>query len=335
MTGYLGRYLSSKLPTTIYHVKASAKAPLLIFIPGNPGIVDYYIPYLDRVQAATQFEVLCISHICHDSLSIPKSFKNSKVEVFDLETQVLHKLEISKNFIEYVDGDIQGARAAGDRPVILMGHSVGAYMVQRVADLLALESCNVAFTGLLFPTIIDIAKSSHGIKFTRMFNYLPQVYNVAGNLVSWMNKIFPKSVMGYIIRHAVNSNSPSALRGTEKLAFNGEVVRQVLGLAKHEMYSINNDITFNDRFFQLSAQRKYGIWCYFAQNDHWVAEQTKQYLIDRYFSNRDKQKFTYDIDTTGKFTHSFVLDQSEAFAQITIDKLNRFVPIYPTPESSP
>jgi acetyl esterase/lipase len=95
-----------------------------------------------------------------------KTYKYRKIPPYGLQDQIRHAEDDVVELVEEVKD--QGCR---DVRVILVGHSVGAYMcleiVRRLrAHGLAGEDFDTRITGVvgLFPTLVDIARSESGIK---------------------------------------------------------------------------------------------------------------------------------------------------------------------------
>lgn len=339
---YLGKYPFTANPVTIYHLPSQSSSsapdtpprtlnnPLFVFIPGNPGIVDYYIPYLNHLHEAYPWlETLCISHIAQDALSIDKNSAN-KDRIYTLEEQISSKVEIIQNFLDFDHGDFSALekkkQQTQTRDVIIMGHSVGSFMVQRVVHRFKARFTNTIETtvdshtkpdfklvGLLFPTIIDIAKSDSGTTFTTLFRIFPNFHHYVASLTSLVNFILPRSVIESLIRNIAIKNRISAqsinaamednhdiaasnkvsfasdtepqteaadqqvLNSTKKLVCHPEVVMQALGLAKDEMEKIKNDTVFNDEFFQLSGD---------SENNN-VDNSKSNYKIWTFFAQKD------------------------------------------------
>ncbi|EFJ20206.1 hypothetical protein SELMODRAFT_418432 [Selaginella moellendorffii] len=86
----------------------------IVFVPGNPGIVGFYKDYLAALSK--HFEgaasITAIGHIAHTAHDYEKGKK------FSLQQQIDHKA----GFLEerYINSDL---------PTVLVGHSIGAYII--------------------------------------------------------------------------------------------------------------------------------------------------------------------------------------------------------------
>ncbi|XP_022659959.1 lipid droplet-associated hydrolase-like [Varroa jacobsoni] len=130
--------------------------PIVIMIPGNPGEIQYYEEFLRQVYGhfEEQVEVVGVSHTGHHAPpSSPRPVGQSSEgqhsqefpsidehsELYDLQAQILHKIEFIKRFIGF------------EREVILIGHSIGAYVAMQVIKREPRLKCEKAI--LLFPVI--------------------------------------------------------------------------------------------------------------------------------------------------------------------------------------
>lgn len=151
------------------------KRVLIFFIPGNPGLVEYYRHFLDIIRnrlndrvshTGTQYYISGGSLAGFDvrpgsrreqdtSHGLPLSLDNQVEDVYTRLQSTVARLRAEKN-------------VQSDLPVVLIGHSIGAYMVlETVAKWKRLAkqgSTNMAITaGLcLFPTIYELNLSPTG-----------------------------------------------------------------------------------------------------------------------------------------------------------------------------
>lgn len=175
----------------------------VFFISGNPGLIGYYHPFLSLLgkylaktgdQSSTEssihiygcslggFEIDC-ENTSHPSKTSGKGPQDRRPNLYDLEDQIdfVHdKLNalMSANASSAKDASASLAR----RKVILMGHSVGAYIAMEVlrrhreanpeseSESESQNGYTVDFDiiggVMLFPTVKDIAHSPSGQKLT-------------------------------------------------------------------------------------------------------------------------------------------------------------------------
>lgn len=155
---YLSELLNSQHPSTHYHV---------VFVPGNPGLVAYYHSFLTLLHE--ELKKFTTASYSVYAASLPNFSEDTGA------TQGLQQV------ITLVDNDIRtrsrewaskigDQRIAGRLKVILIGHSVGAYIGlelvrrwqgRRDSESDGVDADIVGFVGL-WPTITWISKSSNG-----------------------------------------------------------------------------------------------------------------------------------------------------------------------------
>ncbi|ONH67005.1 Lipid droplet-associated hydrolase [Cyberlindnera fabianii] len=284
----------SAVNTTVFHVPSTTeKGPLLVFIPGNPGFINYYITYLDLLHADyPHFEILGISHAGFSSLHGPDE------EIYTLQDQIEHKIHVIKHFIGGEE----------DREVLIFGHSVGCYILQRVIDAL---KAKYTMYGMITPTVVDIHRSKKGVMLsaiTGMFESFYYYVGYAGSLV----KSLPSNIRDTFIGLALKNAIPEAKDATSTLITEPGFIRQSLGLATEEMKTIRGDWQYQDHWFSRP-----GIWAFFAENDHWVRDDTRLQLV-KIMEESGKNAV---VDINGDFTHSFCVSKSKEFAELTSKRI--------------
>lgn len=312
--------------------KGSRNAPLLVFIPGNPGLIDYYVVYLNIIaEQHPEFDVLAISHAGYQTSGDYLAAGNTGDQTYyDLDYQVDHKAAILKEQI-----------LKGHTEISILCHSMGGYITQRVVKKLLGDDdvkhiVQFKFIGLICPTIVDIAESLSGLFFSKVFNYLP-VIQICIFFITFLHWILPESVAKAIIRkfiiaHPVLTDAKLqasweySLEATYKIYLSKRIINQALAMAKDELDYIRRDDDLNDWFFkQFPHQHGTRIWSFFAIVDHWVHDNTRDYILTRYHDLEDElvhfEVGDCDNDEVRAITHSFCIDQSVEFAEITCKAL--------------
>ena len=146
---------------------------LIYFMPGNPGLISYYQPFLSKLHS-----LLCTKsssqsaqfHICGHS------FRGFELGQYGASSRSPIGLEDQVSFQEqllYRHIDSHRRRFGNTPRVILMGHSVGAYVLLELiqqhrnkVDEEGEEDFDLIGGILLFPTITYIAKSPLGMVFS-------------------------------------------------------------------------------------------------------------------------------------------------------------------------
>ncbi|XP_048831194.1 lipid droplet-associated hydrolase isoform X3 [Brienomyrus brachyistius] len=145
---------------------------LFLIIPGNPGLVGFYRPFMKTLWQSFQglHPVWAVSHAGHcvppDSMDMTEDGPLLEThDVFGLRGQIEHKMAFLKRHVPR------------DTKLVLIGHSIGCYiileMMKRDPQMQVLKAL------LLFPTIERMAASPQGRLMTpvlcrlRFITYLP------------------------------------------------------------------------------------------------------------------------------------------------------------------
>lgn len=273
------------LHTISYHPKLisngdatteKARDVLIYFIPGNPGLIDYYAPFLAHLREL-------LDSATATSSSLPPSTRfhiygqdlagfsddghepfTSKRKPFDLEYQIQLTLKTVESMRVAEawgnDGeDLQESNRHYDE-VILMGHSVGSYI--------ALQLCHRSLSRLqqgrererepenqlggggpkldrgilLFPTIVHIARSPAG----RRLDTLRRVPGLGANayrLARLLLAPWPRGALRWFARAVMGFPAHAAEATAQWLGSRGgDGVWQALHMGMDEMQVIGDDV---------------------------------------------------------------------------------------------
>lgn len=171
----------------------AARYNLVFYLTGNPGLISYYNSFLvtlhDLLSTSQESRDLELYHVFGQNLL---GFENddtpSKITNLphDLESQIEDRLHCLKGQ-RIPSGPRQGEEYDN---VILMGHSVGAYMLLEILRRLRKTSeppTNIKGAILLMPTVMGLAESPSGVKFSSLFAIpgFAWVVGVAGKTLVW------------------------------------------------------------------------------------------------------------------------------------------------------
>jgi pimeloyl-ACP methyl ester carboxylesterase len=179
--------MPSNLPSPKIHLrtppepgkKAAARTYLIYFMPGNPGLIEYYRTYMTHLYGvlsrggatdrSVEYQVYGRSFSGFEAGEHELSANTNKYHgypPYGLQDQIRHAEDDVTDLVEeLVD---YGAK---DVRVILVGHSVGGYVALEVIRRLRAhgivgEDYATRIVGgvALFPTVAEIAKSESGMK---------------------------------------------------------------------------------------------------------------------------------------------------------------------------
>lgn len=162
--------------------KFAARTYIIYFLTGNPGLIEYYRTFLTHLYGLlsrntasnrdVEFQVYgrSLSGFEMDASDM-KTMKWRKQPPYGLQDQIRHSEDELTELVEEIKE--QGAK---DVRVIIVGHSVGAYIALEVirrlrAHGMAGDDFDTRIVGAvgLFPTVVDIARSESGIKASVRF----------------------------------------------------------------------------------------------------------------------------------------------------------------------
>ena len=311
---------------------------LLIFhITGNPGLASYYNTFL----------TLLYSHL--SNLSVPKTGKPRPIQTYiyspslagfeinSRSSQALARLHGGPpyNLVAQIDHiDLALARAIDEvealkRPhaalkVVLTGHSVGTFILlevlrrrmERAQSPQAAGNVDIIGAILLFPTVMDLAKSPRGKRFWWLLA-VPRMVLVLAAAAKLLTFWVPFQWMVALIRTVLGMPLEGA---TTTAAFVKSTmgVTQALYLAKNELDVITTDM-WDDEIWGVEKIKGKGkrtkMFFYFGENDHWVADKTRDDLIVARASKGvagDEDKPVMEIDKQG-VGHDFCISESPNF----------------------
>ncbi|OIW29390.1 hypothetical protein CONLIGDRAFT_680241 [Coniochaeta ligniaria NRRL 30616] len=310
---------------------------LVYFISGNPGLIDYYEPFLSTLHTLLE--------------SSPRQSRDHAVSIhvrgrnlagFDDDdhdkpftvTNPPHSLEYQ---IGHIVSDISsvGVEVRGPRngtpfdDVIIIGHSVGSFITLEVFNrhLHAhpeIQKVNLRAAILLFPTVTHIAQSPSGRKLDllRSMRFLDQTaHRVAKGFVD----LWPASVLHWVVRRVLGF-PPHAADVTVRFLQSRDGIWQAIHLGKDEMKTIGEE-TWAEELWEIAdeaAQQERDVpkfFFYFGKGDHWVAEEHRDQFIQRRHEHaqrdgpehkKGKTRIVLDEDD---IPHAFCINHSEPVAE--------------------
>lgn len=317
--------------------KAAARTYIIYFVTGNPGLIEYYRTFLTHLYGLltrnnasnrdVEFQVYGRSLSGFEMTSSEiKTLKWRKNPPYGLQDQIRHAEEDVTELVEEVKD--QGGR---DVRVILVGHSVGAYISLEIlrrlrAHGLAGEDFDTRIAGAvgLFPTVVDIARSESGMKaapYLKNSNFAAFVSAFAG----FLTLLLPVSFIAMLIKSFMGFPDDAA-HTTASFVKSPYGIQQALHMARDEMFQIDTDI-WDEDVWGAAAPSKSGhphprpiLRFLFAQKDHWVADGTRDQLIRARGRGSVEQvgeewKPIMEIDERENWPHGFCINHSVPVAE--------------------
>ncbi|KAK1756970.1 lipid droplet-associated hydrolase [Echria macrotheca] len=329
----------------------SRQTCLVFFVPGNPGLINYYEPFLstlrlllDEVEARPgcdkSFHIYGQNLIGFDDADHEVPFGRAQPP-FNLEDQIVYAYEslMKKSRTTLESGD----SVAFDK-VIIMGHSVGAYIsievfhrhhhhLKAVSEaklqgdsVAATDAITANLTGgiMLFPAVSHLAKSDSGQKLDVIRrNYILDNYahHVARSFVG----LWPSPLLRRIVRWFTGFPD-HATEVTTRFLQSQDGIWQALHMGKDELRQITEE-KWSEDLWEI-AEDKQGLeadkfFFYFAKKDHWVADECRDAFIERRREQiKGRTKILIDEDS---IPHAFCIHHSEQVAEKVLGWIQHIV----------
>lgn len=197
--------MPSRIFLSPFSERADASHHLIFFITGNPGLISYYDSFLGTLYQLLSSKPESSSDIFHIYGQSLAGFDDEDETAsfllgtppYGLETQIGFTLSCLKD--QRIPSGPQASKPY--HSIILIGHSIGAYMLLEVLSQLHQSPCpaiNIKGGILLFPTIINIAQSPSGLKATTLFSAtdFPRRASLLAKVLLWP---VPETVLGWLV----------------------------------------------------------------------------------------------------------------------------------------
>ncbi|KAM3513187.1 hypothetical protein MY11210_003212 [Beauveria gryllotalpidicola] len=305
--------------------QASSKNHALIyFVPGNPGVVEFYTDFLrslrallDKTESDTAYDIYGRNLLgFHDGDHEPFSSQNLP---FDLDAQV-----------EGMWADIASRRYGDgqDKPydfVILTGHSIGAYIAVETFHRQTINpkaSLNLQHGFLLFPTISYIARSPSGRKITALqqSTYLPGVEENLHRIAKALVYFLPQSTLRWLWATYLGFSSAAAATLAEWLK-SRDGLWQAIHLGRSELKLVGKD-KWDDTFWDAVATAGSGgvapkFFFFYGKHDHWVNDSLRDEFIARHKARGNSPgRPSLEVDTGDIYTSLQVAAKVHSWVQI-------------------
>jgi xanthine dehydrogenase/oxidase len=248
------------IETEILHLtadKSNYGSHVLLFIPGNPGLVGYYASFLKSLQAGTgnKLDIVGCSHGGHTRHS---------TEILSLDHQVQHKIDLLIHLKSIYPKDTK---------YYLMGHSMGSYISKEIIK----SEIDIKFQKVisLFPTIYNINETPNGAFLKKIAHPISQfILPNAAAIIS----ILPVLWLVSILKMFTNLTHDLAHTSVTNLA-NKNSLKSVLYLAKHESQQI---VELDSEDIKAIQNHRDDWIMYFGKNDGWAPRSYYDNLKERF-----------------------------------------------------
>ncbi|CAD6902551.1 unnamed protein product [Tilletia laevis] len=222
---------------------------VLIFICGNPGLASFYTKFLTTIHRHSslkgRIEIFAVSHRGHalvspvvvggtnEAWSAEEASQGIRTSLYD---QVRHKVDILDSVRRVyprapaqTEGHNGASRSSKDVKVVLVGHSIGAYIALEV---LRARRRDVDGIHLLFPTLSHIAQTPNAKSLQMVLH--PLTATLLLPLPLLVLSLLPLVILLPLIRIFTMQPASSAQSTAELLLTRGAVIN-ALAMARDEM----------------------------------------------------------------------------------------------------
>ena len=271
----------------------------VVIVPGNPGSALFYLPFIEYLhdELGGKADVLVFSHLAHDLRS-----KHGDMLV-SLEDQIQHKVDIFKDLI----------LTEGKPPTIVLGHSIGGYMLlhampqlQAIAEATSTEIIKAV---CLFPFLeadFDLPRVRSLNIISKYHSALGILGGVLGCLPHFMTAcIFRSAAKDSLHEHAVNTCCNLLTKAT---------LRQYFYLAS--CYVVKKPFNWD-----LVTSLPNMLIMYACPNDTWMPETLYKYIC--------KTMPEVDVRWREEMAHAFIVsdERSKLAAKLVADVVASVVPV--------
>jgi len=285
----------------IQHMKAGDKEEEISFviIPGNPGCIEFYEKFSRTLMKQTGLCVRGVSHTGH--VKSPAGLQHPQLTECGLQTQIEHKLMYLR--------EIAFKNAAR---IILIGHSIGSYMILQMLDCLSEEEANRVIKAiLLFPTIERMSLTPNGKQLTPLLTKARWLTTFAAFTVSSL----PSKLADSLISFFVKTSDEQVLKAVKRNLCDVDVANSCSFTGLEEMLKVKS------RDSDLIERHLHQLIFYYGSRDRWCPEEFYQNMIEDFGDNIQSSI----IQCPKGLDHAFVLNQSDDVALMVADVIKSFI----------
>jgi hypothetical protein len=295
------------------------KRGLIYFVPGNPGLVEYYADYLRCLRGLLDAKEANHNTVYDIHGRNLLGFKDADHAPFgpgndpyDLEGQIRGLYEqVASMRTEDENGKPKPYDA-----VILTGHSVGTYISVEVfhrhlRDPSHAPHLNLQHGFLLFPTLTDIALSPSGTKATALLG-VPLLEDNAHRLAKLFLAMLPEPALRAFVRRWMGFSPQTAAVTTEWLK-SRDGVWQAIYLGRSELRTITEEkweeeLWATSEEGQSAGAKTPRFFLFYGKEDHWVAN----HIRDDFITKRKRQGEAIRIAVDeGDLPHAFCVKEGK------------------------
>jgi pimeloyl-ACP methyl ester carboxylesterase len=317
----------------------SSKKYIIIFLTGNPGLIGYYNIFLTHLydlltkdsgsdeKKGITFEIHGSSLPGFETEELGNEEKRRRWEGLGLSNDAPFSLEETIRAVEQTifkiikksEGD-----GLGDANVILMGHSLGAFIaleiIERHRKRLEIKAGVEGEPGIvggigLFPCVFEMRQSKSGIRLQKL-SQLPFFQTGLPHFLYFLICLIPLAILAPLVRLITRMPRDAAATTTAFLK-SSKGIRSALYLACDEIRTITTD-KWSDEIWGATHPSPTGVprpklYFFFGEEDHWVSGKTRDELI-LMKGGEEEWRPKMEVDETG-IPHGFCIEHSVPVAE--------------------
>ncbi|KAJ2724021.1 hypothetical protein GGI07_002226 [Coemansia sp. Benny D115] len=268
---------------------------VLLVIPGNPGLVDFYIDFCTILHKKfSDLDIIGVSHLGHTLFPNTRGILHRDRYVYTLDEQVANMLlvfdEVRKEY--------------SDSRLYLCGHSVGCYFCEKLIESRESEVDRVFG---LFPAIESMAETPRGKQLRPLF--WPMMRGAVANTVELLRSILPISAIHRLAELSGSLNAENSHLVVDKM-LHRQCILNVLGMAADEMVAIRG---LNESLYRRAGSK---FVFYYGEDDQWVP-------VEHYRRMREVNHGGQVVLCVEGISHAFVTRHSTQMAVIVACMLKK------------
>ena len=289
-----------------------AAEAVLLFIPGNPGIVDFYQSYAEALvqESGNTLQVVIIGHAGHGSAAA-RAGGGARLACHNLDAQITHHIAAANLLLEQ--------RARPVSVLFLGGHSIGGYIALEVAKSLEIlqqqqqRSHPYQLCGILalFPTLHHIGSTPNGRRLYPGLRYFRQPLAAMARELGRLPLFLQRAAI-----RAHLPNSPPPVREAALQLLDAGAMANALWMGCTEMEQLL-DLDENT-ILHFSAR----LGLYYGATDDWVTLRHSQEV------ERATGPGVRVVHCKEGIPHAFVLNHSNRLAEVSWDWIAGWLDAY-------
>ncbi|EJD76178.1 hypothetical protein LOAG_16814 [Loa loa] len=214
---------------------------IILMIPGNPGNEQFYEHFgqvvlnkISRIMQISEGSILfcTVSHLNH--VPIPREYSEMSICNCDDRISLAEQIEYKFNFcLQYLPKTAK---------FILIGHSIGSYLMLRILPDLLKYEFNIIRCIALFPTIEHMAESPKGehlLPWLKKFRNWDGVVQTLFSCLRYLPNSVKERICTFVMGNRCQYFPPCILRSAVEIV-DINVIRNIIFMAVDELLTVSN-----------------------------------------------------------------------------------------------